>query len=312
MWSADERVFTVVLNYRHVSDTLRCLESVRRSTYRNQSLIVVDNGSTPDTAAQLTDALPATAVLTSTTNLGYAGGNNLGIRRALERGADFVWLLNPDVTVEPETLERLVAVAAERPRAGIIGSRIVYGGSRPATIWHDGGVIDWDRGGATSHLNDGRRVREVAPGQPYAVDYVTGAGMLVRREVFEDVGLLPEHYFLYFEETAFTVCARRHGWDALVEPRSTMAHYKRSTGRLPTPSYVYYYVRNRILFGVEFGDATVDAVVDDVEQWVDAWRQKVRHREPTWAPVFEELVAQAVDDARRGHTGASDVPAAHG
>lgn len=300
------KTFTVILNYRHTDDALRCIASVRRSTFRDQRLVVVDNGSTPDSEHALRAALPASTLLCSPENLGYAAGNNLGIRHALERGADFVWLLNPDTIVEPTTLERLVETARARGDAGILGSRVLYARRKPPTIWFNGGFIDWTRGGAAWHRDDGTKDAAVPAEGPFPVDYVTGAAVLVRREVFADVGLLPEDYFLYFEETDFNVRARRAGWEVLLEPRSRMAHDKRSTGRLPAAYYVYYYVRNRLRFGTTFTDLTVDEVDADLEEWVAAWRAKVRAREPGWVPAFEALVAAARADARAGVTGPRD------
>lgn len=300
---ASPRVFTLVLNFRHTDDTLRCVSSVRRSTFRDQRLVVVDNASTPASEAALRDGLRATTVLTVGENLGYAGGNNVGIRRALERDADYVWLLNPDAIVEPGTLERLVLTAEARPDAGILGSRILYHGRTPPTIWFNGGQLDWARGGAASHRDDGIRDVTVAADGPSRCDYVTGAAMLVRREVFADVGLLPEEWFLYFEEAEFNLQARRAGWDVLVEPRSRMSHDKRSTGALPAPYYVYYYVRNRLRFGAVYSDLEIDEVDRDLETWVGAWRQKVSDRDATWLPAYERLVAAARGDARAGVSG---------
>lgn len=297
------KVFTAILNFRHTADTLRCVAALRASSWRDQRLVVVDNGSTEESRAALRAGLGATTLLASEENLGYAGGNNLAIAHALERDADLVWLLNPDTLPEPRTLERLVDTAVARPDAGVLGCRITYAGSRPARIWFNGGVIDWERGGDTSHRDDGRRDARVPAGAPFCVDYVTGAAMLVRREVFSDVGLLPTDYFLYFEETDFNVRAQRAGWEILVDSRARMAHDKRSTGRLPAPYYVYYFVRNRLAFGTTFTALDVDQVDAHLDSWVQAWRAKVTDRDPAWLPAYEALVRQARADARAGARG---------
>lgn len=299
-------LFTVVLNFRHTDDTLRCVGSLQRSTCRNQRLVVVDNASTAATRAALHQGLPATTVLASEDNLGYAGGNNLGIRHALERAADFVWILNPDIVVTPESLERLLRTAWERPDAGIIGCRVLYGGAAPSRIWFNGGLLDWTDAGATSHLDDGMEDSAVPATGPFATDYVTGAAMLVRREVFEEVGLLPTDYFLYFEETEFNLRAQRAGWSSLVEPRAKLVHHKRSTGRLPAPYYVYYFVRNRLRFATTVGHCDFDDALASVEGWTAAWRTKVAERDPAWLPTYEQLLSWAVDDARRGVRGRRD------
>lgn len=299
-------VATVVLHHRHPQDTIRCARSIRRSTYRNQRLIVVHNEAEPAEATQLRSALGPVTVIESAENLGYAGGNNLGIRYALDLGVDFVWLLNPDTIVEPGTLERLVETAAEHPEAGLLGGLARYHGRRPPTVWCNGGAVDWSRGGATWHIDDGRPVRSARTDGPFPADYVSGACMLVRREVFGDIGLLPEHYFLYFEETHFAASARATGWEVLQEPRAQLDHDKRSTGRLPAPYYVYYFVRNRLSFARDVGGVEPAVIEDDLQGWISAWRKKVSEREPAWLPVYERLVAAALADGRAGVTGRRD------
>lgn len=303
MYEQGPRVFTVVLNYRAVDDTVRCVESLRRSDYRNQSLVVVDNGATEHTAAALSSALPTTTIISSHENLGYAGGNNLGITYALRRHADAVWLLNPDTEVEPSTLSLMVETLSSRPMAGIIGCRVLDGRSPGDVIWSNGERIDWEEGGATAHIDAGRPDREVPAVTPHGTDYVTGACMLVRRDVFDQIGLLPERYFLYFEETDFNTRARQTGWELLIDPRARIRHYQRSYERLPSPRYVYYYVRNRLLFGQRFAPQPFPSLEDSAQRWADGWRRKVEKRAPNWLPTFEQLVSWAVEDARAGREG---------
>lgn len=299
-------VATVVLHYRHVDDTARCVRAIRRSTHRDQRIVVVQNAATPEENDRLHDVLGPTTLLASPENLGYAAGNNLGIRYALDLDVDYVWLLNPDTIVEPTTLERLLATATVHPEAGLLGALARYHRRKPPTVWCNGGVVDWSRGGATWHLDDGRPVDRARTDGPFAVDYVTGACMLVRREVFEEVGLLPEHYFLYFEETDFAARARDAGWAVLQEPRAQLDHDKRSTGRLPAPYYVYYFVRNRLRFAIEVGEADPAVVEEDLGGWIAAWRTKVGEREPSWLPAYERLVAAGLADGHAGVGGRRD------
>jgi GT2 family glycosyltransferase len=296
--ATDLSVATVILHYRHQEDTERCVRSVRRSTHRDQRIVVVHNGADPAADASLRAALGPVTVISSEENLGYAAGNNLGLRYALDLGVDLVWLLNPDTIVEPTTLERMLATAVIRPDAGIIGALARYHGRRPPTVWCNGGVIDWSRGGATWHLDDGRPVKRARTDGPFPVDYVTGACMLVRREVLDEVGLLPEHYFLYFEETDFATRVRDAGWAILQEPRAQLDHDKRSTGRLPAPYYVYYFVRNRLRFATGVGECDPALVEQDLEGWITAWRTKIGQREPSWLPTYERLVAAGLADGR--------------
>jgi GT2 family glycosyltransferase len=300
------RVHTVLLNYRYADDTLRCVRSLEASAFRSQHLVVVDNGSGEETVAELRRGLGARTLLETGENLGYAGGNNVGIRYALDRDTDFVWVLNPDTVVEPRTLSRLLRTMEEEPDCGVLGGRLLNGGTDPLTIASDGGIIDRERGGATDHRHVGDRDADVPAGGPHPVDYVPGAGMLIRRRTLEDVGLLPEEFFLYFEETEFNLRVRRAGWRVLVDPRARIHHHKRSSGRLPAPYYVYYFVRNRVLFAERHVPGWDGELPPDLETWIDAWREKVERADASWVSTYEELVERALTDARAGVDGRRD------
>lgn len=302
----DDSVFTVVLNYRSAEDTVRCVRSVRQSTHRNQFPTLVDNASGDGSVETLRNEYPAIRVVASCENLGYAAGNNLAIEIALGSRADFVWLLNPDTTVEATTLEAMLQDARLHPEAGLFGPRVLYGGSRPPTISSDGGRIHPDRGGAAENINDGVPAGAVEPVGSYEVDYVTGSSLLVRTAVFEDVGLLPEDYFLYFEEVAFAQRARSAGWSARVDPRATVHHYKRSFGEVPAAYYIYYYIRGRLLFARTYPSVPIEDVEDDLSGFVEGWRRRVVRNAPGWLGTFDEIVSWALEDGRRGVTGRRD------
>ena len=216
-----------------------------------------------------------------------------------------MWILNPDLVVEPEALDWLLAAAHNHPDAGLIGSRIMYGGSDPLTIWYNGGEMDWDRGGATTHTDMGTKDAEVRASGPHETDYVTGASMLVRSAVFEDAGLLPEDYFLYFEETEYNLSVRAKGWKTIVETRARAYHFKRSSGVLPTPYYIYYFVRNRLVFGLRHSDVSVDRIELDLEEFVSGWRERVERHSPGGLVSYDNLVETALRDGRAGTTGQS-------
>lgn len=298
------RIFAIVLNFRHPGDTIRCIASLRRSAERAVFPVVVNNESGGDDVARLKHALgPAVPVLETSANLGYAAGNNVGIRHALERDADYVWILNPDTEVEPATLQLMMATMETRPDAGTVGSLNLVGGSSPSVIQFAGGHIDWDAGAVTTSIGQGQPLTSRPEREPYDVDYVAGTSMLVRRGVFDDVGLIPEQYFLYFEETDLQVRAARRGWKSVMNPLARVHHYQRSNARLPAPFYIYYYVRGRMLFGREFTDLTEDALEEGLAAFVDGWRTRVNERAPDWLDTFDQLVAWAIADGRTGTTG---------
>jgi GT2 family glycosyltransferase len=296
-------VATVILNYRCTEDTVSAVEALRRSTVLDQQVIVCDNAAADEADADLPARLgEGVTVIVTGGNLGYAGGNNVGIRHALESRPAFVWLLNPDTEVEPDTLERLLATAAAFPDAGALGPRIFHTGR--SRIWYDGGVVDPQTLGNTAHLNAGRPPRSTPASAPRDVDYVTGAAMLLRRAVLDRVGLLPEQYFLYFEETSYCAALQAAGWRTMIDPRATMVHHKRSSAALPTCAYLYYMTRNRLHFGREQFGADAEQVLPHWERaFLQPWRDRVEQVAPQWVCTFDAIVEQAVRDARAGRYG---------
>jgi GT2 family glycosyltransferase len=293
-----------VLNHGDPDDTLGCLDALEMSTDLDLDIVVVDNA--PEGPAH--DLLRAgvgrrAEVIASGDNLGYAGGNNLGIARLLERGVEQVWLLNPDCHVEPTTLRRLRRVLESRPRCGVVGARLVLPGE-PPRIWYDGGRVVRHTG-VTRHVHHGLLEADNPPSGPQVTGYVTGACFLVRSQALAEVGLLPERYFMYYEETDWCLRARAAGWRSVVQPRARALHLKRSgAGGVPAPYAVYYLTRNRFFFARDCLGIDPEAALARCEATLVAgWRRKIEEVAPAWLPVFEDLVAQARTDARAGRDG---------
>ncbi|MFH1329590.1 MAG: glycosyltransferase family 2 protein [Actinomycetota bacterium] len=292
-------VWAVVLNHREATDTLRCLVALGKMRYRPLARLVVDNASGPGEVAWLRSA--GATVVESGGNLGYAGGNNVGIRLAVEAGAEAVWVVNPDAYCEHTSLRRLVRVLRRDPEVGIVGPRILEAESAVPRVQSDGGRIVWEAGGRSELIGRG-----TAPGRGggmQLVDFVPGAAMLVRRKVFEDIGLLPEGYFLYFEETDFCVRAAAAGWKVAVDTRARVVHRFVSSDGLPSETLLYYFVRNRLLFGQRHTQVPFEALVADLDAFLASWRRRVQERRPEWTGRLEELVAMGIEDARAGVTG---------
>jgi GT2 family glycosyltransferase len=292
-------VCAVVLNHKEEAATLRCVAALRASRYPDVTVVVVDNDSGPDEVALLRAGVPR--VLESGANLGYAGGNNVGIRFALDAGAEAVWIVNPDAIVHRRALEHMARLA--RGTVGIVGSRILEGAAEVPTVQSLGGRVVWEAGGRSELLEKGLQAPRLLRGRTREVDFVHGASMLVRREVFEEVGLLPEEYFMYFEETEFCVRAARAGFRIVVSPWADVVHHTARSSGLPGEVYVYYFVRNRLLFGMRHTLVSVDDMVDDLGPFLDGWRRRVERVDPAWMPRFDQLVTMAIEDAEAGRTG---------
>lgn len=232
-------VHIVIVNYRSARLVLACLSSLEseRGTFPGCQVVVVDNCSSDDSIETLRTAIEANGwsawvtLLASPLNGGYAYGNNLAFRQALQTTPPpaFLWLLNPDTIVRPGALPALVAFMRANPRAGIGGSSIEEEDGvlwpyafRFPSIWNelDTGL----RLGLVSKLLANRISRRIMPDHPTRVDWLPGASMIIRREVFETIGLMDEGYFLYFEETDFCLQAQRAGWECWYVPQSRIMH----------------------------------------------------------------------------------------
>lgn len=236
-------VFIIVLNWNGKTDTLECLGSLQKLDYPNFEILVVDNGSTDGSEDVIRAAFSIVRVIQTGENLGYAGGNNVGIRFALEQGADYVWLLNNDTTVDPKALTVLVETAQADPQIAFVGSKIYYY-AKPNMIWCVGGTIDLADGGRTDHPGMGQE--DIGQFDSIAdVGYVSGCSLLASRSAIKAIGLLPEEYFLYFEETDWNVAAQREGYRTVLAPASKVWHKYADVGEYKD-RFIYYSFRNRI------------------------------------------------------------------
>lgn len=198
---AAERSAVVIVNWNGTEDTLACLASLTSMTVRPRQVIVVDNASSDDVAGRVASAFPAVDVLQAGSNLGYAGGNNLGIRRAVERGALYLWILNNDTVVHEDALCGLLERVIADPSIGLCGSTLLH--AAPPHLVQAFGGARYDRRfgaaygiGAGDALASAPRVEDVEA----RLDYVIGASMLATMPFVEGAGLMDEGYFLFFEE----------------------------------------------------------------------------------------------------------------
>ncbi len=244
-WQVFPKAAIVILNWNGKEDTIECLESVTKVDYPLFEIVVVDNGSTDGSTQAIRGLFPDVTLIVNEENLGYAGGNNIGIRYALAEGFDYVCLLNNDTIVDPNFLGFLVDAAEADPKVGMVGPTICYF-DKPNTIWSAGGRIDWSRG-----LPSLRGLDEVDKGQyreVAKVDYVTGCAMLVKLAMAENIGLLDSRFFTYFEEVEWCVRATRSGFKILHVPAAKVWHKISVDAQLVSPRVAYYMARNHLLF----------------------------------------------------------------
>lgn len=235
-----KKVGAVVLNWNGPDDTIKCVHSLRESGYPELDVVVVDNASTDDSLARFAGEIPNERVIACASNGGYAAGNNAGIKEALARGAEYVLVINNDVLVTKGFLEPMLAEAVSDAGVGIVTCDARFQ-SDPSRTYPTGGRISLLRaaGVKLSRRDRGRRA---------VVDFVSGCILLVRREVFEKVGLFDERFFMYAEDVEFS---RRAGaaFRFVYTPNAVVYHRSGGGDRWSkqTPTYLYYMSRNRFI-----------------------------------------------------------------
>jgi GT2 family glycosyltransferase len=239
--------YIILLNWNGWKDTVDCIESCQKLSYPNFRILIVDNGSTDGSETILCGRFPDIEFIQTGANLGFAGGNNVGIRHALEQGADFVWLLNNDTVADAEGLSALVQVAENDKTVGMVGSKIVYH-DNPTMLWYAGAVLDPEKPHRLHHRGGNEKDRSRYDAVS-GTGYITGCSLLARREMIEAVGLLDEDLFLYFEDSDWSARALARGWKLLYCPQSLVYHkVSMSVGGPASPLMFYYSARNLLYF----------------------------------------------------------------
>lgn len=241
-------VWIVVLNWNGLSDTLTCLQSLQQLRYPEHRIVVVDNGSTDGSADALRGARSSTGfeLIEAERNLGYAGGNNLGIRHALDNGAEFILILNNDTVVDPLLLDELVGSAERHPEAGCFGPWIFYMHD-PDRLWFT--HSDWSSElSAFTAPGKGSLASELSS-ETTSTEYVCGAALFFRAGVARQIGLLDERFFLVYEDSDWCFRARRAGFACLAVPSARVWHkIGTSFGSEASPLRTYFSTRNKLLW----------------------------------------------------------------
>ncbi len=238
-------VHVVVLNRNGQAVNEACLQSLLRSDYPRLTVWVADNASDDGSPEWIEQHFPAARVVRTGGNLGWSGGNNVGIRRALADGADYVWILNNDVEVAPDCIRLLIERAEGADRPAIVGPLIYYFEPRDR-VWFEGGEFN------LSTLYAGHCTYERFQALPQSQRYVSGCALMVRRDVFERIGLIDERFFIYYEDTDFCRRAALAGFRQEVERAAVMYHkvsaYSGGPSDQISPFAAYHVLRSGLLF----------------------------------------------------------------
>lgn len=238
------KVFIVVLNFNSYMDTVECLNSLKNIDYENYEVIIVDNSSVDGSFEKLKDKFKSYIILKTKENKGYANGNNLGIDYALKNGAEYICVLNNDVVVESDFLSKIIDVMKDK-KVGIAGPCICSYDNRQ-NIQAMGANINLYTG-LTQAKSKGKKYSDFQS-ENIKVDYLGGACFVIKREVIDKIGAIPENYFLFFEETEFCLSAARIGYELVCVCSSKVYHKGSSTISKYSGLSYYFLNRNRVVF----------------------------------------------------------------
>jgi len=267
-----KNIWIVIVNYNTEEYVKKCLSSIEKLEKENFSLntIVVNNKSERKPVLQLTSYVrknyPEIFFIVNEKNVGFSGGNNIGISFALKKEADYVLLLNSDTCVHPTLIRELFEVFEQDNAIGIVAPKIYFAKGFEFhkskysqedlgnVLWYAGGEMDWK-----NVIGFHRGVDEVDHGQYDTVgetQIATGCCMIIKKEVFKKVGMFDERYFLYYEDADLSVRSRKAGFKILFTPRAFLWHKNASsTGGSGSALQDYYITRNRLLFGMTYAQS---------------------------------------------------------
>lgn len=247
-------VSIIILNFNQIKVTCEFLESARKLTYPNYEIILVDNNSDENPEELIRHEYPEVKLIITERNLGFTGGNNVGMKAAK---GDYIFVVNNDTEVSPDLLERLLEPFEKDPRVGMVSPKIIY--------YHSPGVIQYAGYRAINPFtgrNSAIGNREKDEGQHEIArytDYAHGAAMMVKREVIDKVGMFHDDFFIYYEELDWSARTKRAGYEILYQPKAVIYHKESITMGKESKLKAYYHNRNRILFmrrntsNLEFG-----------------------------------------------------------
>jgi GT2 family glycosyltransferase len=243
-------VYIIILNWNGHQDTLNCLASLEQQRFTNYRILIVDNGSTDNSVDVLRGLGDRVILIENPTNVGYTGGNNLAMREAFDRGADYVWLFNNDAVAELDTLVRMIDACEADAGIGLASPLIREEDDK---IQFSGRMIDLTMPAETL-------ARDVAQGRKWQAEYpermaLTGTAMLVRRAVYEKIGGFDDRLFAYWEDTDYSIRGVRAGFRNVVVFDAAIFHPSKPTIVAPgdvEPHFYYFMARNEILLWRKF------------------------------------------------------------
>jgi len=231
------KVSIIVLNYNGKNCIEKTLKSVYRVNYPDFNVVLVDNNSTDGSLEFIRRNFPKIGIIKNDQNLGFSAGNNIGIKYALERGADYILLLNYDTEVKSNFLLHLIKTMQSDKKNGI-GSPVIFKGKNK-DIWFSGGKIGWIK------MKTFHQTKKIVKDY-FNSDYISGCSMIIKKDVFEKIGLLDEDFFLYWEDADFSLRTKKAGFKLVVSAKSEVFHMEKSQERMEKK--IYWLVISGLIF----------------------------------------------------------------
>jgi GT2 family glycosyltransferase len=259
-----KKIAIIVLNYNGRENTLDCLSSLQKLKKPNRvkvKIVLVDNNSSDNSVAVIKKKYSSVEVIENSKNLGFAEGNNIGLRWAYQKGYTYFLLLNNDTFVKDDLLSLLVAFAEKRENC-LVSPKIYFAsgyefykdryskGEQGKVIWYAGGKIDWQ-----NVYSAHKGVDEVDKGQFNKIketEFATGCCVFLGRKILEQVGFFDSRYFLYWEDVDLSLRARKKGFKVFYYPKGVVWHKNAGSSASGSKLHDYYLTRNRLLFGMKY------------------------------------------------------------
>ncbi len=260
------KIFIVILNFNGWNNTISCLKSLEKidiPVATQIEIVVIDNGSENDSVKKIKEKMPKSKLIEIKENLGFTGGNNFGIKYAIDNGTDYIVILNNDTRADKDMIKNLYESIKDDDRAGSVLPKIYFekgyefhkGRYRKEelgrVIWYTGGIMDWG-----NLIGKNRGVDEVDSGQydrREEIELATGCCFMIRSDVLKKVGMFNEKYFLYYEDSELSERIKRAGYKIIYEPSAVLWHKNaESSGGSGSDLQDYYITRNRLLFGMTY------------------------------------------------------------
>jgi GT2 family glycosyltransferase len=233
----------IALNYNQIEVTCEFLESTKKLLYPNYEIILIDNASRENPSSIIHEKYPHVRLIVSEKNLGFTGGNNLGIQNAK---GDYYFIVNNDTEVTPDLLDKMLEPFYSDSTVGVVSPKIKYF-SNPDIIQY-AGFLEVNPFTGRGKTKGSAKVDNGDFDNPGYTAYAHGAAMLVKKEVVDKVGMLPDMFFIYYEELDWSAHIRRAGYNIYYQPKGVIFHKESITMGKESAIKAYYHTRNRILF----------------------------------------------------------------